>query len=475
MKDSYLYQQLAEELETAIRSGDYRHGDKLPSIRGVCAQHGVSMATAVQAYERLQQNGLIEAKPKQGYFVRLNADQQPQPMASKPKMRANKVSVAQLAMSLVQESRHPSLLRLGAAVPGPELMPLAQLARVQAGVARRFYQTAASYPDEQGDLDLRRQIALHMRDAGCRVQASEVVITNGCLEALGIALRCVAKAGDVIAIESPTYFGILRAIENLGMKVLELPTSSATGVDLEALERALKRGLIKACAFQPSYNNPYGSCMPESHKQSLLVLLNQYQVPLIEDDEYGFLSASSRRPNAVKAYDKEQRVIYCSSFSKTISPALRLGWMIPGQYTESVIYQKFLDNISTAIHPQLSMAEILRRGIFKRSVRRAANVYRQRLRAMQQWIKDYFPAATRVTQPQGGFVLWLQLPPAVNAFQLYQLAMKQRIAITPGILFSTQPQYANCIRLSAGVVEGEPARQSLQKLGRLVHQLCADG
>jgi len=471
MKDSYLYQQLADELASAIRHGDFQYGDKLPSIRSICADHSVSLATAVQAYEVLQQNNLIEARPKKGYFVRFKLQQEQVPMASKPSMRANKVSVAQLAMSLVQESRHPSLLRLGAAVPGPDLMPLAQLARIQAGVARRFYHSAATYPDEQGDIGLRREIAMQMRDAGCRIQAADVVITNGCLEALGLALRCVAKTGDVIAIESPTYFGILRAIENLGMKVLELPTSSASGVDLDALEKALKRGLVKACAFQPSYSNPFGSCMPDAHKQRLMSLLNHYQVPLIEDDEYGFLSFSSRRPKAAKAYDKEQRVIYCSSFSKTISPALRLGWMIPGLYTESVVYQKFLDNISTAIHPQLTMAEILQRGLFKRSVRHAANVYRVRLRAMQHWIEEFFPTGTRVTQPQGGFVLWIQLPQAVNALELYQLAMKQRIAITPGILFSTHAHYSNCIRVSAGVVEGESARLSLQKLGKMAQQL----
>ena len=475
MKSAYLYQQLAEDMERAIRRGDFHAGDKLPSLRSLCSDHGVSLATAVQAYELLQKSGLVEAQPKKGYIVRLREQEQSQPLASNPVMRANKVSVAQLAMSLVQESRHPRLIRLGAAVPGSELMPLAQLARVQAGVARRYYQSGANYPEEQGFIDLRRQIALLMRDAGCRIQANDVLITNGCLEALGIALRCVAKAGDVIAIESPTYFGILRAIENLGMKALELPTSSASGVDLDALERALKRGLVKACAFQPSYNNPYGSCMPDSHKQKLVQLLNRFKVPLIEDDEYGFVSFSSRRPKAVKAYDKEQRVIYCSSFSKTVSPALRLGWMVAGQYTDAVIYQKFLDNISTAIHPQLCMAEILQRGIFKRSVRHAANVYRMRVRAMQNWIREFFPPETRVSQPEGGFVLWLQLPKQVDALNLYQLAMKQRIAITPGVLFSTQAQYANYIRLSAGVVEGESARVSLQKLGRLVYQLRDSG
>jgi len=471
MANEYLYQRLADELNAAIRAGDYQAGDKLPSIRAICAERQVSLATAVQAYERLQQDGLIVAKPKRGYFVRKSEQLVLPALASKPKMRANKVSVAQLAMSLVQESRHPSLLRLGAAVPGPELMPLASLARCQAGVARRYYQAGANYPDEQGYSELRRQIVRQMRDAGCRIQASEIVITNGCLEALGIALRCVAKPGDVIAIESPTYFGILRAIENLGMKALELPTSSATGVELDALERVLKKGLIKACAFQPSYNNPYGSCMPDANKQAMMELLNRYQIPLIEDDEYGFLSFASRRPKAAKAFDKEQRVIYCSSYSKTISPALRLGWMVAGRYSDAVIYQKFLDNISTAIHPQLVMAELLQRGVFKRSVRHAANVYRVRVRAMQQWIREYFPAQTQISQPEGGFVLWLQLPNGVNALELYQQAMKQRIAITPGLLFSTQPQYANCIRLSAGVVEGEAARQALMKLGRLVRQL----
>lgn len=467
MSKAYLYQQLADELEAAIRQGLFQPQQKLPSLRSVSRDFDYSMATVIQAYELLQQNGLIEARPKSGYFVSFTNQEAQQPLASKPRLQAKKVSVAQLAMALVQESRHPSLLRLGAAVPGADLMPLSQLSRIQAGVSRRYYQSAANYPDEQGDSSLRQQIAIHMREAGCRVHAADVVISNGCLEALGIALRCVAKPGDVIAIESPTYFGILRAIENLGLKALELPSSSATGVDLDALESALKRGLIKACAFQPSYNNPYGSCMPEQHRRRLLELLNRYDIPLIEDDVYGFLSFSSRRPKAVKAYDKEQRVIYCSSYSKTISPALRVGWMIPGRYRDAVVYQKFLDNISCAIAPQLTMAEVLSRGLYRRTTRHAANVYRQRLHAMQAWIRDYFPKGTRVSQPSGGFVLWVELPKQINALQLYQQAMRQHIAVTPGNLFSTQNQFSHCIRVSAGIVEGEKARMALQKLGRL--------
>ena len=472
---TYLYEQVADDIATAIQHGSYSIGDRLPSLRQLCSDYEVSLATAVQAYDYLLQQEMIESRPKRGYFVTETLPPAEEPKPSQPSLKPREVNVAQLAMELVEESRQTGLVKLGAAVPAAELLPLAALSRTMAGVARREYLAAASYEQAEGNLGLRKQIVKLMREAGVHAHADDVVITNGCLEALSLALRLLTSPGDTVAIESPTYFGLLQTMQSLGLKVLELPTHPRDGMDLDALQRALQKQTIKACLLVPTYSNPLGACMPQPNRKRLVEILAQYDVPIIEDDEYGFLSYASKRPRAIKAYEQDGNVIFCSSFSKTIAPGLRLGWMLAGRYNEQIRYQKFLDNISTAIHTQLTMAEFLAHGNFRRSVRKAAGIYQRRMEQLRHWVTEYFPAHTRISNPEGGFILWLELPERIDSFALYHEAKKHRITITPGLLFSAEPQYKHHIRLSCGVVEGEKARRSIQKLAGLINKLGGSG
>lgn len=473
MADEFLYRQVAEDMARAIRKGVYAVGERLPSLRDLAREHSVSLATAVQSYEQLEARGMIESRPRSGYFVLPQQQLVAEPNISQPRSRPTQVNVAELAMSLISESRQSGLVRLGAAVPGQDTLPLASIGRTMAGVARRHYLTIGSYEDARGHAGLRRQIARLMREAGVTVHPDAITITNGCLEALGLALRVVARPGATIAIESPTYFGVLQTIENLGMKALELATHAREGIDLEAVKKALSRHRIAAFVLVPTYSNPLGSCMPESQRQQLIELLAEHEIPVIEDDEYGFLSYAAKRPRALKAYDQQDQVIYCSSFSKTVAPGLRLGWIVNARYSQKLRYQKFLDNISTAIHPQWVLSEFLARGGFRRCTRHAAQIYQYRMQQFRAWVSDYFPAQTRLSNPAGGFILWLVLPQQVDAMRLYELALQKKIAITPGHLFSAQAQFHHHIRLSCGVVDGERARRSLRQLGDLVTELLA--
>jgi len=467
--DNYLYEQLANDLRAAIHKGVYGVGERLPSLRYLSEQYEVSMATAIQAYQRLETDGLIWSRPKSGYFVSPGTIKQlGEPIASQPKSAPTDVNVGHLAMSLINESRQPGLIKLGAAVPEPGLLPLTSLSRILAGVARRKYSAAASYEDAQGNIDLRKQIVHLMREGGVRCTANDIIITNGCLEALSLALRVVAKSGDTIAIESPTYFGILQVIESLGMKALEISTHANTGIEYEALKQAIKKRKIAACILMPTFNNPLGSTMPKENIQQVVDLLDKYHIPLIEDDVYGTLSYEPRRPKAAKAYDNNGNVLYCSSFSKTVSPGLRIGWILAGQYQEQTIYQKFLDNISTSIYPQLALAEFLAKGGYRRCVRHSARIYRQRMDQLRRWVSEAFPKGTRITNPSGGFLLWVELPKNQDALVLYRKAMDKKIAITPGILFSAQGQYKNHIRLSCGSTDGEEAQKAIKVLSKLL-------
>ena len=467
--EQFLYEQLAKDLTSAIQQGVFAKDERLPSLRHVSEQYDVSMSTAIQAYQHLEQTGLIAARPKSGYYVcQRPTEHTEEPSLSQPRSSPSEVNVGHLAMSLVNETRQPGLIRLGAAVPEPGLLPLGTLSRTLAGIARRKNQAPASYELSQGNLELRKQIARLMRDSGVRCTPDDIIITNGCLEALGLALRAVAKSGDSIAIESPTYFGVLQVIESLGMKALEIPTHAGKGIDIDALARTTQKRRIAACMLMPTFNNPLGSSMPDEHKQRVVELLAKQQIPLIEDDVYGALSYAPRRPKAAKAFDTRGNVLYCSSFSKTVSPGLRIGWILAARFQEQVAYQKFLDNICTATHPQLALAELLAKDGYRRCVRHGARVYRQRMEQFRHWIADAFPPGTRISNPQGGFLLWVELPKTVDCLDLYRKAMEKKIAITPGVLFSAQDQYRHHIRLSCGAVEGEQARRSISMLAKLM-------
>jgi len=468
-RETYLYEQLAKDLSQAIRQGIFTVDERLPSLRQTSEQYEVSMATAIQAYHHLEQEGFIESRPKSGYYVCPWMDDQPEePVITRPKLSPTVVNIGHLAMSLVDESRQPGLIKLGAAVPEPDLLPLGTISRTLAGVARRKLLAPAIYEQAQGSFDLRKQIAQLMRESGVRCTAHDIIITNGCLEALGLALRSIANEGDTIAIESPTYFGVLKVIESLGMKVLEIPTHASNGIELDALEKAIKKRKITASVLLPLFNNPLGSTMPDENKRAVVELFNKHNIPLIEDDVYGALSYEPKRPKAIKAYDESGNVLYCSSFSKTIAPGLRIGWIIAGQHHDQVLYQKFLDNISTAIHPQLTMAELLSHGAYRRCVRHSARVYRLRMEHMRRWVAEFFPIGTRLSNPQGGYLLWIELPKSIDSFALYRNAMEKKIAISPGILFSAQGQYQHHIRLSCGAVEGDQLRKSIRTLSKLL-------
>lgn len=468
----FLYERLARDLSRAISEGVYGVNERMPSLRRISEHYGVSLATAVQTYQLLEDQGLLQARPKSGYFVRENVlNQFESPGLSQPPHKATKVNVGQLAMSLVAESKTSGLVKLGAAVPGRDMLPVRNLSRVLAGIARTQWQEACGYEDTQGTLVLRRQIARLMRQAGCDCTPDDLVITNGCLEALTLALRTVAGPGDTVAIESPTYFGVLQVIESLGMKAVEIATDSEFGMNYEDLEKQLSVRKISACILMPNHSNPTGACLSDQDKNKIVSLLAKAGTVLIEDDVYGALSYRQPRPKAAKAFDVHDQVILCSSFSKTIAPGYRVGWVFTKRYRERILYQKFLDNISTASLPQLALATFLSRGAYTRTIRHNVQIYRQRMDKFQFLINQYFPPHTRLSRPSGGFVLWAELPESVGSMKLYELAMAKRIAISPGELFCTHGQYHHHLRLSCGVVDGEVMVKAVKTLGKLAYSL----
>ena len=469
-KKETLYESLAGELIHLIQAGTLRPGDRLPSVRRMSQQKGLSLTTVLQAYQVLEDRGTIEARPQSGYYVRpaLSAPAalpEPEDLGVLPD--PEHVQVDELVMRVVRDAMRPGFVQFGAALPAPELLPTNRINRILARVARENVNAAQMAGLPEGMLELRVQVSRRALDLGCSLEPDEFDITCGCAEAIHLALQATCRPGDLVAVESPTYFGILQALEAQGLRALEIPTHARDGISLDALSFALENHPIRAVVVITNYSNPLGCCMPEENKRALVELLARFQVPLIEDDIYGELSFSGKRPGVAKAYDKKGLVLLCSSFSKDISPSFRVGWIAPGRYRARVEQLKMATNIATAILPQLAIARFLESGGYDRHLRTIRRAYAQKVSQMVQAVLRYFPEGTRVSSPAGGFVVWVQLPGEVDSLVLYQRALAAGITLAPGHIFSATAKYRSFIRLNAAYMNFAGER-ALARLGELV-------
>ncbi|MBW4463944.1 MAG: PLP-dependent aminotransferase family protein [Pegethrix bostrychoides GSE-TBD4-15B] len=472
--DKTLYEQIADRIQRLIAEGTLQVGDRLPSVRKLHNQWSVSISTVLEAYRLLEDRGLIAARPQSGYYVRTALRAPGEPPQSCPLPKAHHVDTS-LGFRVICSIRDSQTLRLGAAIPSMELLPIAALNRLTGQVLRQHQDLAHAYDVPPGCGALRHEVARRLMDAGCSVTPDEIVTTNGTFESVFLSLRAVTQPGDTVAIESPTYYGLLEALEILHLKALELPTHPRDGISLTDLEAVLKKGEIAACAIVSNFSNPLGTCMSDERKQQFVELLAQHEVPLIEDDIYGDVYFEGTRPKAMKAFDRDGLVLYCSSCSKTLSPGLRVGWAVAGRYQAKVEQLKWVINQTTAIAPQLTVAAFLSNGGYDRHLRQLRRAYQSQMLRMTQAICDYFPAETRVTRPNGGHVLWVDLPQDFDSLALYEQALQQHISIAPGSIFSPSGSYGNCFRLNAGLIWSDEIDQAMQKLGEMIRQQMASG
>jgi DNA-binding transcriptional MocR family regulator len=433
------------------------------------------MATVMQAYLALENKGYVESRPKSGFYVRPRRGPEASvPRKSNPRMRPRRVERQDLIDSILAVSHESSVVSLGIANPSAELLPVKGLTRALRQVASRYPLEAMQYCFERGgDDELRKQIALRGADLGCSISPREIITTVGATEALAVALNTVARPGDVIAVESPTYFYILQLIERLGMLALEVRTHPDTGMDLEALRQALDNVPVKAVMSVANFSNPLGSLMPDAAKQQLVELLSERQIPLIEDDIYGDLYFGESRPRIAKCFDREGLVLTCSSFSKTIAPGYRVGWLLPGKFGDEATKWKLSMSGVTAALPQLAIAEFLRTGNYDRHLRRLRKAYRDQVEQMRYTIAREFPDGTRITRPSGGFVLWVELPKPVDGTELFEKSLAEGVSVTPGVVFSSTDKYKNCIRISCGMPWSARIEAAVATVGRIAGSLAS--
>jgi DNA-binding transcriptional MocR family regulator len=462
-----LYRQVAERIESMIQGGTFAVGERIPSVRQLSRQLGVSVTTVVEAYRLLEDRRLVEARPQSGYYVRQPEPAAPEPARTDSARQGAPPEVSDLVLRFLRGSQARGVLALGAAVPDPSFLPVQRLNRLLVNAVRRQPSASQSYDAVAGLESLRVQIGRRALDAGCSLSPEDILTTSGAQAAVHLCLQAVTRPGDTVAVETPTYYGLLEALESLHLRALEVATDPRNGVDLEELVRAFDREPVAACVFSPSFGNPLGHCMPDTARRSLVGELVRRRIPLIEDDVYGELPFAARRPRAVKSFDTEGLVLLCSSFSKSVAPGYRIGWTAPGRYRDRVEKLKFASSVATATPTQMALAAFLAEGGFDRTLRQLRREYRDLVARMSAAVARHFPEDTRVSRPEGGHVIWVEMPEPADSVRLHEDALRYGVSIAPGILFSTRPRYRNCLRLNCAVPWNQEVESAVERLGEL--------
>lgn len=467
------YEEVADFVVSLVDCGALRMGMRAPSLRTIARDREASMSTVLQAYRLLEDRGVLEARPKSGFYVashgRVNL---PAPITSQPPKRPSNVTITGHVTELLERAANPELVPLGCAIPNADLLAAGRLDKFMARAARTHGHQYNIYTEPRGLLSLREEICRRVVRWGQALSPDDVLLTIGCTEALSLSLQALARRGDTVAIESPTYFGILQVLESLGLRVLELPTSPARGIEPDALDAALKARRVSACLFSSSFNNPLGHAMPDCQRREILDILAKHDVPLIEDDIYGDIYFGKERPKPFMAMGSDADVIYCNSFSKTIAPGYRVGWIVARQHMSDILAKKFAQTLCGPALPQAALAEFLECGGYDSHLRRMRRVFADHIDRMTRAIDRHFPDGTKVTRPAGGFVLWVELPEACNSREVFHTALEQGICIAPGDMFSASDRYKHCIRLSCGEAWSERIERSIATLGSLIRSLC---
>jgi DNA-binding transcriptional MocR family regulator len=468
-----LYETLAESIAQSIQSGILRRGDKLPSVRQTSVSRKVSPSTVFQAYYLLEARGIISARERSGYYVAAQTSDIPlipEPIISDD-VEVAQVDVSELVFDVLESIKEKNVIPLGSAFPSPLLFPLDKLGRSMASVARTMNPWASVDNLSPGDADLRRQIALRYMIDDISVSQDEIVITNGALEALNLCLMATTRPGDTVLIESPTFYAALQSIERLGLKAVEVPSHPKEGVDLVAMARAIEMHHPKVCWLMTNFQNPLGSLLSDEKKKSLVELITQYKLPLIEDDVYGELYFGKNRPAPAKSFDREGWVMHCASFSKCLAPGYRVGWVASGCFSKSIARLKLTTTISASVPAQLAIASYLQKGGYDKHLRNLRHSLLVNQIKFIEAVNLYFPAGTRLTTPQGGYFLWIKLPDGVSSLQVHKEALSNGISIAPGAIFTSLKNYDNYIRLNYGHIWNSHIESAINVLGGIVKNL----
>lgn len=462
-----LYLQIAQQLAQLIRNGTLGRGEKLPSVREMARQHGVAQTTVVQAYHWLEDARLITPRPRSGFFVAARPVSLPEPSTPRPLRRPREVSVDWLGQRVLGRAQPQDMVSFSSGTPGPELFNPDRVRRAVVRAAQRHRHLLCTYPTTTGHEDARRALARYAVGLGCSLNPENIVITGGCMDSVALCLRAATQPGDVVALESPTHFSFLEVLQGLHLKALEIPTHPRNGLSLDALQLALDTQPVKAVMLVPTLSNPLGSCMPQAERKRLAQMASRHGLAVIEDAIYNDLAEGDDMRRTVKSYDTTGHVMLCDSFSKTLAPGLRLGWLEAGRWTEALRGIKELQEGGQSAVLELALADLITQAGHAAAMRQLRAAVAARVDEARRVIAAHFPPGTRVSDPPGGLLMWLELPRPLDAVLLHQACLEQKILIAPGTVFSTSGRFRNCLRIGVGGDWSPAHLQALRTVGEM--------
>ncbi len=469
-----LYVSFAARIRAMIDEGVLRPGDKIFSVRQASQKYGLSISTVLRGYLLLEQEGIISSHPQSGYYVtpRKRLQQRNTSPLSKD-INLSEVDASKLVLTTLKSIREFGTVPLGSPFPDPQLFPLKKIHQYEKALTDDEGEWGILSDLPPGNEMLRQQIARRYLANDMDVSPDDIVITHGATEAITLCLQAVAKAGDIIALEAPGYYALAHTVERLGMKVAELRTDPESGIDLDALRATTDNVRIAAVVLTTNFQNPLGFVMPDAKKQALVEFLEEQQIPLIEDDVYGELYFSETAPKPAKAFDRSGLVLHCSSFSKSLAPGYRVGWTSAGRYRQEVERLMFLNSLSLPSAPQIAIAKFMQRDSFEQHLKQLRHTLRSQYVLIRNVITESFPAGTQLSEPKGGYVIWVKLPAQLDALALYRLAIDNGITVAPGTIFSRKKDLTHYIRLNFSHLWTLAIEQAVRDVGALAHDMLA--
>ena len=370
-------------------------------------------------------------------------------------------------IDFMRQADEPGLINLAAGVPSLDALPADELrAAFNRGCEREGAKMFA-YQHPEGDRPLRQYLAARLNARGANLRGEQLVTVTGCTQGLQLLLSVLVKPGDIVAVEAPAYYGLLELLSVAGVRVLPLPVADGDGIDPAQAGPLLARWKPRCLIVCTALSNPSGATVPETNRKRLVEICRTHGVRLIEDDIYGEL-VDGGAPKTMLAWDDGSTVSYVTSFSKSVSPGIRVGVCVPGSLHEDYAARKCQQDLHSAVTSEVMLREFLESGALDPHLARLRERNCHRRTIALDAIARSFPAGTRVTPPRGGYMLWAEMPRTLDLAAVRDAARAERIVFAGGAVFFTQPPEKTCLRLNCAKATEEELLHGLTTLGAIL-------
>lgn len=469
------YTTIVDVVKQHIKSKTWLPGDRISSIRVMSKAQGISPMTVLKAYELLESEGWVHAKPRAGYYVSAHLNQISNIESDSTLVISQSINTVEpnfIALELLNASKEQSFTHFGSAFPDPELFPIKKLGSMMGQSARTQSTEERTSDLPPGNSDLRRLIAHRYIRNGINISADDIIITSGAMDALRLSITSVTKPGDIVAIESLSFYGSLHTLEQFGLKLIEIPAEKGCGVNVDELKKTIENNNVSAFVFMSNFQSPTGYTMSTEKKKKIYDLLAARSIPIIEDDVYSELYFTENKPLPIKAFDTNGIVLHCSSFSKSLAPGFKVGWVIAGDYINILTQNQIMSSISAGLPNQAALATYLQFGSYDAHLRRLRRVLEKRQEQAVELIVKYFHIDTILILPSGGYFLWLEFPIHIDTSKLFKTLFDQHhISIAPGTIFSRDNKFKHCLRLNYSYTWDDKSINALKILANKVNML----